>query len=253
MLAGKEATRIAPHGLNANLQGGYVSLDQRCYEDQKGRTYRQLLGKEFQSDTLIADPESGRVVEVIRLSEHQDVLKAKGLGAEKPSRSNESERARQQAARRETMFRERIFAAVRAKTPRALADAGLRLVAQGLWQMVGHDSRIRLVKLWGWAGKAQASEEVHRFDSKIAKLTDDELRRFVLDCALVGEIRVSTYDTRKAEKLLEAAKRCKVDIDGVRTALKAEQGAKKGRAVKPTGGAVIAGRSPSAARKTAKP
>jgi ParB/RepB/Spo0J family partition protein len=227
VLSGKDAKRIAPYGVNSNLQGGYVSLDQQCYEDQKGRTYRQLLGKEFKSETLIADPESGRIVEVIRLSEHSDALKTKGVRAERPTRGNDSERARQQAARAETVFRERVFNAVRAKTPGAIASADLRLVAQGLWQTAGNDSRVRLAKLWDWAGKSNASEEVHRCDAKIVKLTEEELRRFVLDCALIGEIHANAYDTRKPLKLLETAKRLRINTDEVRKTLKSEQAAKK--------------------------
>jgi ParB/RepB/Spo0J family partition protein len=227
VLTGKDAKRIAPYGVNAKLQGGYVALDQQCYEDQKGRTYRQLLGKEFKSETLIADPESGRVVEVIKLSEHSDALKTKGVRAERPTRGNDSERVRQQAARAETVFRERVFDAVRAKTPGSIASADLRLVAQGLWQTAGNDSRVRIAKLWDWAGKSNASEEVHRCDAKIVKLTEEELRRFVLDCALIGEIRANAYDTRKPIKLLETAKRLRINTDEVRKTLKSEQAAKK--------------------------
>src|ERR1700675_1551334 len=220
VLTGKEAKRIAPYGVNSNLQGGYVSLDQQCYEDEKGRTYRQLLGKEFKSETLIADPDSGRVVEVIKLSEHGEALKIKGVRAERPARGNDSERVRQQAARAETVFRERVFGAVRAKTPGSIAAADLRLVAQALWQLAGHDSRVRLAKLWDWAGKSNASEEVHRCDAKIAKLAEIQLRRFVLDCTLIGEIRANTYDNRKPMKLLETAKPLKINTDEVRKALK---------------------------------
>jgi ParB/RepB/Spo0J family partition protein len=229
VLTGKDAKRIAPYGVNSNLQGGYVSLDQQCYEDQKGRTYRQLLGKEFKSETLIADPESGRVVEVIKLSEHADALKAKGLRTERPTRGNDSERVRQQAARAETVFRERVFNAVRAKTPGSIASADLRLVAQGLWQTAGNDSRVRLAKLWDWAGNSNASEEVHRCDAKIVKLTEEELRRFVLDCALIGEIHANAYDTRKPLKLLETAKRLRINTEEVRKTLKSEQAAKETR------------------------
>ena len=93
--------------------------------------------------------------------------------------------------------------------------------------MAGHDSRIRLAKLWGWAGKSNASEEVHRCDAKIVKLTEEELRRFVLDCALISEIRANPYDTRKPLKLLETAKRLRIDTDELRKTLKAEQAAKQ--------------------------
>jgi ParB/RepB/Spo0J family partition protein len=227
VLTGKEAKRIAPHGVNSNLQGGYVSLDQLCYDDEKGRTYRQLLGKEFKSETLIADPESGRVVEVIKLSEHGEALKVRGIRAELPKRGNDSERARQQAARAETLFRERVFSAIRVKTPGTIAAADLRLVAQALWQMAGNDSRVRLAKLWDWAGKSNVSEEVHRCDAKILTLTEEELRRFVLDCALISEIRANSYDNRKPVKLLETAKRLRINTDEVRKTLKGAAAAKK--------------------------
>jgi hypothetical protein len=238
VLTGREAKRIAPYGVNSNLQGGYVSLDQPCYEDEKRRTYRQLLGKEFKADTLIADPQTGSVVEVIKPSDHSEALKAKGLRAERPTRGNESERVRQQAARTETVFRERVFAAVRAKTPTSIAAADLRLVAQALWQTAGHDGRIRLVKLWDWAGKSNASEEVHRCDTKILKLEEQELRRFVLDCALIGEVRANPHDTRKPTKLLETAKRLRINPDEVRKSLKTEQCGRKDTRSKGTKAAV---------------
>jgi ParB/RepB/Spo0J family partition protein len=227
VLTGKEAKRLAPYGVNSNLQGGYVSLEQQCYQDEKGRTYRQLLGKDFKAETLIEDPESGRVVELIKLAEHGDVLKSKGVRAEPATRSSDTERARQQAARMETLFRERVFAAVRAKTPSAMMGADLRLVAHALWQMAGHDSRIRLVKLWNWAEKRNASEVVHRSNTQIGKLTEEELRRFVVDCALIPEVRANQYDTSKPEKLLEVARRLRISTDDIRKAMKAEQGAKQ--------------------------
>ena len=92
--------------------------------------------------------------------------------------------------------------------------------------MAGHDSRVRLAKLWDWAGKSNVSEEVHRCDAKIVKLTEEELRRLVLDCALISEIRAKPYDTRKPLRLLETAKRLRINTDDLRKTLKAEQTAK---------------------------
>jgi hypothetical protein len=71
------------------------------------------------------------------------------------------------------------------------------------------------------------SEEVHRCDAKIIKLTEENLRRFVLDCALISEIRANSYDTSKPLKLLETAKRLRINTDEVRKTLKGEQAAKK--------------------------
>jgi len=76
------------------------------------------------------------------------------------------------------------------------------LVAAALWQTVGHDSRSRFAKLWDWAGVSNVSEEVHRCDVKILELTEEELRRIVLDRALISEIRAYLYDNRKPVKRL---------------------------------------------------
>jgi hypothetical protein len=93
--------------------------------------------------------------------------------------------------------------------------------------MAGHDSRIRLVKLWNWAQKSTASEVVHRSHTQIGKLTEEELRRFVVDCALIPEVRANPYDTSKPEKLLEAAKRLRINTDDIRKTLKTAQVAKQ--------------------------
>jgi hypothetical protein len=49
----------------------------------------------------------------------------------------------------------------------------------------------------------------------------------VLDCALISEIRANAYDTRKPLKLLETAKRLRINTDDLRKTLKAELAAKK--------------------------
>ena len=205
VFTGKDAKRIAPFGIRGSLQGGFVPLDGQCYEDTKRRTYRQLLGKDFKAETLLEDSESGRVVEIIKLSDHGEALKAKGIRAEEPSstRRNDGDRARQKAAKLETLFRERVFGAIRAKAPTAIAGAELRLVVQALWHRADHDARIRLVNLWGWAEKGKAADMVYRSDAQVAKLSEADLRRLAIDCALVDEVRASAYDARKPAKLLE--------------------------------------------------
>jgi hypothetical protein len=173
------------------------------------------------------DPDTGSVIEVIKPSDHGEALQIKGPRAERATRGNESERVRQQAARAETLFRGRVFAEIRAVTPASIAAVDLRLVAQTLWQTAGHDARVQLVKLWDWADKSNANEEAHRCASKIGKLEERQLRRLVLDCALISEVRANPYDTRKPAKLLETAKRLRINTDAIRKALKDEQAAKK--------------------------
>jgi len=231
VLSGREAKRIAPYGVHSTLQGGFALLDSRCYDNSKGRSYRQLLGKDFKAKTLIEDAESGSMVELIKLSEHSDLLKAEGVRGERGNVSSEGERARRLAVKTETLFRERLFGAIRSKTPPALVGNDLRLVAKALWDMAGHDACLRLVGIWQWAEKGKANEVVYRCDTKIAALSEEQMRRFVIDCALVNEVRASSYDTRKPEKLLMTAKRLKIDIQSLRKTLKGEQLARSSKKV----------------------
>lgn len=53
------------------------------------------------------------------------------------------------------------------------------------------------------------------------------MRRFALNCALLNELLASANDTRKPEKLLETAKRLRINPDEIRKTLKAEQAANK--------------------------
>jgi hypothetical protein len=209
------------------MNNGFVSLDQPCYQDAKGRTYRQVLGKDFKAGTLLEDTESGRVVEIIKPSEHGEALKARGVSAEKPMRRSEGERERQKAAKLESAYRERVLAAIREKTPASIAGADLRLIANALWQMAGHEERVRLVKLWNWAEKGRAADIVYKTPAQLEKLSEADLRRFVIDCALIDEVRANPYDTRKPTKLLDIAKRLKIDLAKVKSALKDERLAKE--------------------------
>ncbi|SPJ15624.1 hypothetical protein SBBP2_1660006 [Burkholderiales bacterium] len=227
VLSGEEAKRVAPYGVHSNLQGGYVALDSPCYEDEKGRTYRQLLGKDFKAEVLLQDPKSGQVIELAKLSEHGDTLKAKGIRRERPGTHSANERARQQATKLETQFRERVFDAIRAKTANPIAGADLRLLANALWHLSGHDSRLRLVTLWKWAEPKKANEVVYRSDAQISRLSEEQLRRFVMDCALIGEVRANQYDSSKPTKLLDTAKRVRINVDDIRKTLKAEHAAKQ--------------------------
>jgi ParB/RepB/Spo0J family partition protein len=227
VLAGEDAKRIAPYGVDSSLHGGYVKLDDTCYQDAKHRTYRQLLGKDFKAETLLQDPKSGQIVELAKLSDHAETLKAKGVRAEQGrSSGSDGERQRQKAAKLETTFRERVFNAVRTKTPGQLGGEDLRLVATVLWHQAGHDERVRLVTLWNWADKKKANDVVHQSAGQIGKLSEEQLRRFVLDCALIDEVRAHAYSTGKPTKLLDAAKRSRIDTDAIRKALKDEQKAR---------------------------
>lgn len=48
-----------------NQSSGYIDLDDRCWEDPKERSWRQLLGQDAPVPTLVRDERSGEVLEVV--------------------------------------------------------------------------------------------------------------------------------------------------------------------------------------------
>ena len=227
VLSAEDAKRIAPHGARSTLQGGYIALDERCYDDSKGRTFRELLGKGYKSEAVLRIADTGEMLEIVKRADIAETLKAKGISAERPQSTSQADRERQKAAKLETAFRGRLLDAIRAKTPKALESTDLKLVACALWRQLGHDAQIRLVILWGWADKKKAPAAVYQMSPRIAKLAGSELLRFVLDCALVGEVRSSTWDSSKPTRLLDTAKRLRIDVEAIRKSIQAGNENKK--------------------------
>ena len=225
VLRGEAAKRIAPYGTQ-NLQGGYVAVDECCYSDSKGRSYRKLLGKALGPTTLLEDTRNGGFVEIIKLTDYADTLKDKGVSRPSISGRSADERARIKAAKVETTWRERVFAATRTKTPTTLAGADLRLTAHALWNATPHEGRMRLVRLCDWAGKDKPTDVAHRAGKRIETMNETELRRLILDCALIGEVHASSWSNHKPENLLATAKRLKIDAEKIRKSLKDELAAK---------------------------
>jgi len=223
VLNAEEAKRVAPNGTRSMLQGGYIALDERCYEDAKGRTFRELLGKGFKSDSVLRIAETGEMLEVAKRASIAETLKAKGISAERPKSTSQADRERQKAAKHETEFRCRLLEAIRAKTPKALQAADLSLMAGALWHQLGNDAQVRLVTLWGWAERKQAPSAVYQCAPRIAKLSGAELLRFLLDCALIGEVHASAWNNAKPKGLLDTAKRLKIDAERIRKSLNEEQ------------------------------
>jgi ParB/RepB/Spo0J family partition protein len=221
VLSAEEAKRIAPHGARFALQGGYIALDERCHEDAKARTFREILGKGYKSETVLRIADTGEMLEIAKRTDIADTLKAKGISADRRQSTSQADRERQKAAKQETEFRGRLLEAIRLKTPKALESADLKLVASALWRQLGHDAQIRLVILWGWADKKKAASAVYQLGPRIAKLAGNELLRFVLDCALVGEVRSSAWDSSRPVGLLDAAKRLRIDVEAIRKSIHA--------------------------------
>jgi ParB/RepB/Spo0J family partition protein len=220
VIAGKQAKALMPyHGGSVK---GHVRLDERCYEDSKNRTYKQLLGKDIEIK-MIQEPNTGALVEVV--PEAIAKVKLKEAGVKVHASGNPEQAAREKKAKFEKKFRGRLLEEVRKKYPVRLDEAEMEFIAIGFFHSMSSDTRKALCALWqieGVKGKYSQVDYDKPFLAKVQDLKLSELARLLLDCVLAVELQVSTWSDSKPEQLLAMAKRYKIDADKIRKDLAAE-------------------------------
>jgi hypothetical protein len=156
----------------------------------------------------IQDPRNGKTHQVVKIDE----VKAAGVKVKEPSSSrshveNEADRKKREAAHAKRMAevqaeldtRMSLLTRVRAAAAVASRSAfDLQMVAQVAYSGVAWENKALLAELHG--------VEADALQAHIATLPLDELTLFILDCALIQNVRVPTYALdRKPEQLLAAA------------------------------------------------
>jgi ParB/RepB/Spo0J family partition protein len=217
ILDGAAAKRIAPSG--AHYLQGYVRPTDHCNEDRKYRTYQALLGDKLKPSLLVV-PGTDEVIEVVERTAIVPLLKARGISATS-RQSSAAEREKRAKAKLETAFRWKLFEAVRAKSPEVLSRTDLELVAYRAFNGLGYESRKRVLRAWKWFGKDGKEVDSCRHDeaarTRVPKLSDAELSRFLLDCVLVSDLYVSPWvKDDSPTRLLAAAKKVRVDAEAIR-------------------------------------
>lgn len=214
VITGKAAKKLAPNGARC-LRGDYVALDEPCYQDPKQRSYRQILGKQTLSPTLLEDMRSGALVEIVKTTDVAPLLKSQCVTS--PERTEHPEaKARKIKQRQEDLYRVALLTAVRGKAGAALAGPDLALIVGAYFADLWHEHRKTLLKLWGFAEKDPKGSLESPLQKKLSGLSGAQLVRCLLDCALVGELRTSPWNDTRPERLLAFAGRYKIDAKAVR-------------------------------------
>lgn len=219
VLTGTQAKQVAPYGADSTLQGGYVNLNQRCWEDPKNRTYRQLVGRAVKPELLL--DKDGDVHDVVQKSAIAKILKEKGAvrqAARGPS--YEADKAHREQRARERALEAPVLQAVFARPPKELSRADLeRLVMTSL----GYDGE-EVYDYLGW--EKPKGKDWRRYEKdtaeKIKKLTVPQLNALIL----IGDA-LSNGLADKPKAIAALAKRFKVDTSKLRKDLAAAAKAKK--------------------------
>ena len=185
-----------------NIKGGFIKL-------ADVRDALKKVAKDAKPTVVtIQDPRNGKTHQVVKIDE----VKATGVKVKEPASSrshveSDADRKKREAAHAKRMgevqaeldTRISLLTRVRAAaavTPRSAFD--LQLVAQVAYSGVAWEDRGMLAELHG--------VERNALQAHIATLPLDDLTLFILDCALIQNVRVPAHSLdRKPEQLLAAA------------------------------------------------
>lgn len=280
VLTGKEAKKVKPNHYS-DVQGDYLALDDHCFAaGAKGKTYRQLLGKNAPAPTLLVDPhQPDKLIEILPKTTLKEHLEAKGIKLDaRPSNPvNAEAKKREQKAKVENAWRGRVFDAIRSHLTQDFAavhhgpnldDLEQRWVATTFFGHLGFDAQKRLARLW--IGPTDKKQDDHAliadFRKRLPELPAADHGRLLIEMALVGDTFANTWHAdRKPERLLEAAQAYDIDAEAIKKAVVAEFKAKEkpktapkpkkpaAKASPPTAAAQAKGKAATPAGKGKKP
>ncbi|CAG9194002.1 ParB family protein [Paraburkholderia caribensis] len=228
VIAGKDAKVTQPYQHGA-LVGGWVKLDERCYDDPKQRTYRQIIGaKGVKSAALLESPHGGEMIDVMQKSDLKKALADKGIQARSTGASNPSQSAENAKKKAADAYRGELFRRVRAKHEgTGLDDFDLKIVAVTFYRRLWNENQRRLAKLYDWGSKAISEADFAKKVDEFEQNDSEALGRLAMDIALIGESVADNYSTAKPE-LLEATARVRgIDPGAVRKQIEGDMKPKR--------------------------
>ncbi|MGI4938748.1 MAG: ParB/RepB/Spo0J family partition protein [Janthinobacterium lividum] len=225
ILDSKAAAKVFPYGGNSPSNGFHAPND-RNYQDAKNRTWKQLAKAAGVEIMLAKNPKTGDVVEVISEAAMKPHLKVLGLNARQTSSASELEAVRK--AKDETIYRGKLFAAVRAAAAGKMhAEERIDVVLQLIARVESND-RNRLLVILGWPRDLETyADRDGRIRKLVTALTPAAREDLMRDCVLISEAHAGQYSSKTPEKLLAAAARYGVDAKSIKAELKAVEDTKK--------------------------
>lgn len=216
VITGKEAKQILPSE-HSSMQGGYVKLDDACYDDPKHRSFRQILGaKGVKAAAVLESPHDGKLIDVMPKSDLKKALADKGIQARSVGTSNPSQSAELAKKRAADAYRGELFRQVREEHKgTGLDDFDLKVVALMFYRRLWNENQKRIAKLYGWGNKAISEADFAKKVDEFEQNDSEALGRLVMDIALIDESVAASYAASAKPELLEAVARVRGIDPGV--------------------------------------
>jgi ParB/RepB/Spo0J family partition protein len=224
VITGKDAKKILPYGAESSVQGGYVKLTEKNWDDPKKRTNAQLLGKDFEP-VLVKDADTGVLVKVAPQSAVNAALKDAGVKSSSSSGGSNPQSAAEKKAKLEKKFRAALYSEMRDKFPAELGQGDLKTIALRFYHEMQQDTQKQILGLWQWEPikrKGGYGLDWHKPAADgIAGFDDAQIARFFFDLVFIKDLQVHTWSDEKPTLLLTTAKKLKVDPEKIRRQLNA--------------------------------
>ncbi len=219
VFTGDKARKILPYDQSSG-NDGWIRLDAKCHDDQKFRTYREILGKQAPLPALV-ETDAG-MIQVVRLADIKDLLREKGVKREPGGTHHAEQKARDTKARHETVLRRAVHAALRERVPTVLPPPALNVVAVAFYERLEHETRKAITRLWTTDTKKPIEDLTRSFEKVIAKMNAKQLALVLVDMAVIRESHAGAYHARPTLATQALCKLFKVNANGVRRKADAE-------------------------------
>jgi ParB/RepB/Spo0J family partition protein len=248
VITGREAKEIMP---DSNTLRGYTKVDDHQALGGQMKTLRKVLGKDMPTPTLIEDPKTHEMVEVLSTAVVGKLLKEQGIGTAPTVETSDAAAKRQATEKYEKAWRrdaiDKIDEALQADTAGGLNASVLRLLAHMLVDGLSTEQRGHICALLE-LGKVAPREAIEsHIDDCDEGDTERTLMLLLIQHDMGALVDGSTGKGAPAARIETVAKEYGVDVAAIRTAVKASM--RKAESDKKVDGAAAAVKAESASSK----
>jgi len=222
VIEGEEAEKICAYGY-VNRTSGYVDLNAKCYDDPKGRSWKQITGNALPPVTLVRTSE-GKVYELAREKELLESLKKAGVKIkEEDSPTNddyrrEAAKQRQIAKLKQAVFVKAVEAIVGKVEGYELKEFSALITPMVLCNS-SFESQWPTAKRRGIVDK-RSMDTREKLEKAISELSEPARNGFIVELLVSGD-RWTSY-SGFGENFKLACKDAKVDLQKIEAEAKAE-------------------------------
>ena len=240
-ISGDEALKIKPHQWSP-LQGGYINIDEKCYDDGHARTYRQIIGDAMPETVLFENPYADSpMIEIIKLKDIEKQLKknftkkVERKPAQPKTAQSDQRKKEDQVRENEGKYRRALFDAVR---PKLGTDITRKILVMIALELVASSEQDEVISELHNIPEDVLSSGMRSDDlpDTLNDMASDKLTQLIIDLLLVNDIGVPWFQPEKnpPQKLIDIANEYKIDASEIRKTIFADADAKEKKAAEET-------------------